>query len=213
MPSPYTESLPYLELTSGVRLFMEPAREWVTFMLEGTIHPMRLAERSLPFLEQTLDAAEDDDIVLTIDCIGVNWEVHLEFTRRGLAERTLDEQLAVLRDLLPGRFDEYLSTTFNIIDTATLFASATDIFGDARALISVPFHEARQWMTWWSPTWQNSSAQEQITVVVARLADRLGWVERRQYVPFIPIPYWPTGHDQFARDLMSRIASKEITQS
>jgi len=204
----HAEPTAHLELIGDVQLFMEPIREWVTFTLGGIVHPIHLADRSLPFIEQTLDAAEDDDIVLTIDCVGVDWEVHLEFTKKGLAEKTPNERLTVLHDLLPRRFDEYLSTTFNIIDTATLFASATDIFGDAHALISVPFREVRQWITGESPAWAGSSAREQITEVVSRLADRLGQVEKREHGSFIPIPNWHTAHDLFAHDLMSRIVSR-----
>lgn len=210
MTSPYAESPVHLELAGGVYLSMEPVREWVTFTLRGTVHPMQLAERSIPLLEQKLDTAEDNDIVLTIDCMGVDWEVHLEFAREEWVEKIWSERLRVLRDLMPRRFSEYLSTAFNITDTATLFASATDAFGDAHALISVPFREVRQWITTWSPELAISSEREQITDVVIKLANRLGRIEQSERSSFIPIPNWHIEHAQFAHDFMSRIVSREI---
>ena len=129
-----------LALPGGLQLFREPDREWLTLTRRGTISPTHLARRALPFLAHVLTAAEDNDIVLTIDCLGAEWEMHAEFTKKGLDAKA-QEQIRILADMMPRRFDEYLSTTLNVTDTATLFASSTPKFSDALAIISVPFRE------------------------------------------------------------------------
>jgi hypothetical protein len=170
-----------LELAGGLQLFKEPDREWLTLIRRGTISPTDLAVRALPFLARALTAAEDNDIVLTIDCVGAEWEVHLEFTKEGLDEEA-EQQLQILHDTMPRRFDEYLSITINVTDTATLFASATNKFGDEHAIISVPFREAKLCIEGGDSASSERSPEEAIIQLADALALRLGPVKRSVYV-------------------------------
>jgi hypothetical protein len=169
-----------LELSDGFQLFTEPDRDWLTLSCRGTISPNHLAERALQFLTRALAATEDDDIVLTIDCVGVEWETHGEFTKEGLNE-SAEQQLQILYDTMPRRFDEYLSTSINVTDTATLFASATNRFSDEHAIISVPFHEAKSWIESGDFPSSRTDTREVITQLADALARRLGPVKQSIY--------------------------------
>ena len=94
-----------LHLADGLQLFAESEREWLVLARRGSIHPENLAERASRLLAPRLDVADDDDIVLTVDCIGMDWEAHVELTKKGVTgkgERVVETVLSTL----PNRFEE-----------------------------------------------------------------------------------------------------------
>ena len=166
-----------VELGGGFQLFAEPERDWLTLACRGSVHPIKLAERALHLLAHPLDTADSDDIVLTIDCVGAEWEAHVELTKGCLTRQRIDEQINTILSTMPNRFDEYLSTTFNITDVATLFASATDDFHDAHALVSVPFREVKRWIDA-GDMGSSPPLEEQVAKLVRVLTSMLGEVEQ-----------------------------------
>ena len=84
MTSLFSQQPARLELAGGVHLFREPDREWLALVRKGTIPPTILARRTLTFLASALSVAEDNEIVLTADYVGMEWEVHVELTKEGL---------------------------------------------------------------------------------------------------------------------------------
>jgi hypothetical protein len=194
-----------LDLTGGLQLFAEPEREWLALARRGMVPPADLAGRALRLLAGALDAADGDDIVLTIDCVGVHWEAHVELTKDALAAQDVEQQLHTVLSIMPNRLDEYLSTTFNITDVATLFASATHRFGDAHALVSVPFRELKPVID----VTDGTTLNEQVSKLVAVLASMLGHVEPAGIGTFLFQGHtfeWHSMYDRVANDLIGAIS-------
>jgi hypothetical protein len=198
-----------LELPGGLQLFQDPDREWLTLTRRGLIKPVRLAARVLRLLSKALTEAETNDIVLTMDCIGAQWELHAEFTKECLDNKPKQEQLKILSDMMPRRVDEYLSTTFNITDKASLFASATAKFNDQHAMISVPLRELQSWLANEEVKSSKVSAQAIVAQLTDLLVAKLGPVEPEAFMtPAVTLFKWRAVHDRFARNLIGTITSQ-----
>ena len=192
-----------LNLPGGFQLFAEPEREWLALAQRGTIDPINLTARALRLLAGPMEAADSRDIVLTIDTVGVDWEAHVELTKAGVSGESLEDQARAVLGTMPNRFDEYLSTTFNITDVATLFASATHRFGDAHALVSVPFREVKQWIEIGAA---GSTTQEQVRTLVEVLARMLGGVDQSGGIPHRQAIEWHSRYDHVANQLIGAIS-------
>ena len=96
-----------LNLPGGFQLFAEPEREWLALAQRGVINPIKLTARALRLLAAPIEEADSSDIVLTIDCVGVDWEAHVELTKAGVSGNSMDDRTRAVLGTMPNRFNEY----------------------------------------------------------------------------------------------------------